>query len=568
MKTQPFAAVAAMVGLLGLACGGDGVGPVDGPTPTIARVSPATGTVGTELAIVGTNFRAGASVTVGGVASTSPDVDADTVIYALVPAGIAVNTALAVSVVNSDGTSATLAAAFTAVPPTLSFVNSATKPSGNVGSTVILEGEAFGDVQGTGAVLFSDGAGGTIAATIANAGDWTNTFIVTTVPQGANDGPVVVQTGTGTSNALPFNVTDAATFSPSTINWTRTTSLPTAMSGHVGLAVPIDDAGGTTVQYVHVTGGRDNSGNGLDQIVYSAIAADGSVGSWTSTAALPSPRAFHAAVVATPFNSKVSGSGRLYVLGGVAAAGQPATTVYVGTLAQNGSVSGWSTTTPLPQPLHSHGAVVFRSAIYVAGGATVGNTPVPTVYRARIDTVGQLGAWEELPALPSARAYHGFVSFGGALYAVGGESAAVAPEELDYTRNDSKFDEVVYVKINLRNGDFAAANWTVNANSLQKRRSKHATLAAGGNLFVSSGLYAAAGTGSSENTYAQILPDGSIGAFAGATGANTLLSEGGLNLFNAAAIGYVDASGVARVMILGGDNVNNPGTPTANVLYY
>jgi hypothetical protein len=66
---------------------------------------------------------------------------------------------------NPGGGEVVLSNAFMAIEPVLSFVNSATKPSGNTGSTVILEGKAFGDLQGQGEVLFSDGAGGTIAAT-------------------------------------------------------------------------------------------------------------------------------------------------------------------------------------------------------------------------------------------------------------------------------------------------------------------------------------------------------------------------------------------------------------------
>ncbi len=45
-------------------------------------------------------------------------------------------------------------------------------------------------------------------------------------------------------------------------------------------------------------------------------------------------------------------------------------------------------------------------------------------------------------------------------------------------------------------------------------------------------------------------------------------SLGGVNLFDHAAIGYVDASGVAHVMIMGGDDVSNQGTRRANVYFY
>ncbi len=59
-----------------------------------------------------------------------------------------------------------------------------------------------------------------------------------------------------------------------------------------------------------------------------------------------------------------------------------------------------------------------------------------------------------------------------------------------------------------------------------------------------------------------------MGEFKGATGDNTLRSVGGVNLFNQAAVSYVDGAGVAHVMILGGDDVNNPGAKVANVIFY
>jgi hypothetical protein len=85
---------------------------------------------------------------------------------------------------------------------------------------------------------------------------------------------------------------------------------------------------------------------------------------------------------------------------------------------------------------------------------------------------------------------------------------------------------------------------------------------------VSSGFYSAADQGSSENTYASINSDGTVGEFNGATGSNTLQSEGDTNLFNQAHISYVDNDGSAHVMIIGGDDVNDPGNKQGDVLYY
>lgn len=541
--------------------GGDPV-----PEPTVTSVSPSEGGIGTEVAIEGDNFEPDAEVEVDGVSATNVEVASENQIFANVPSNIQVQTPVSVTVLNRPDTTGTLDSAYTAIKPELSFVNSATRPSGQVGSTVILDGRAFGDIQGSAEVLFSDGAGGNVSATIEAEEDWTESFIVTTVPDGAESGPVRVETEVAVSDSIPFEVTDGASFSPSNIEWTKTTDLPTAVSGHEASFATIENESDGVDRYVYVTGGRDALGSATDQVLSGRIDQQGDITAWEDTGPLSAPRSFHASVTATPFNSRVDGEGYLYALGGTNEDGRPVPSVSKAPLNADGSVGSWSEEQPLPDSLHSVGAVVFRSAIYVAGGSTNGDQPVSTVYRAPIDTLGNVGTWEEQSALPSARTYHGFVNFGAFLYSVGGETAEVAPDDGDAQDNESKLDEVAYGRVNLRSGE--VESWTVNDNSLGKARSKHSTLASGGYLFVSSGLYSAAGNGSSENTYAQIFSDGSVDEFNGATGSNTLQSEGGTNLFNQAHISYVDSDGVAHVLIIGGDDVNAPGNKQADVLFY
>lgn len=536
------------------------------PEPTVSSVSPSEGGIGTEITIEGSNFVSDASVEVDGVSATNVEVASENRIFANVPSDIEVQAPVSVTVLNRPDTTSTLDSAYTAIKPELSFVNSATRPSGQEGSTVILDGRAFGDLQGAGEVLFSDGSGGSVPAPIESNDDWTERFIVTTVPSGAGDGPVRVETEVAVSDSIPFTVTDGATFSPSEIQWTKTTSLPDPVSGHVASYAQIETETSGIDRYVYVTGGRDTTGSATSQVLSGRIDQQGDIPSWTETGSLPAARAFHAAVTATPFNSRVQGDGFIYTLGGVNDDGEPIRAVSRAPLSADGTVGSWSQAQPLPDSLHSVGAVVFRSAIYVAGGSTNGDQPVSTVYKAPIDTSGNLGAWEQQPALPSPRTYHGFVNFGAFLYSVGGETASVAPDNANAQDNDSKLEEVAYGRVNLRSSE--VESWTINDNSLGKARSKHSALASGGFLFVSSGLYSGAGQGSSENTFAQIFSDGSVDEFNGATGSNTLQSEGGTNLFNQAHLSYVDRDGVAHVMILGGDDVNDPGNKQADVLFY
>ncbi len=534
----------------------------------MSLVEPAVGTVGTELRIVGTNFRTGAAVRVGSLSATGVTVAGGMEVFARVPEGVTVGSTYDVTVRNGDGTDVTFRQAFTAVAPTLSFVNGASKPSGNPGSTVIVEGSAFGDAQGSGRVLFSDGAGGTVEATISSPDDWTDGFILTTVPAAAESGPILVETATGQSESLPFTVTGNATFSPSTIAWTETEGLPVGLSGHGAVYVPVDDDAGTTVQRVYVVGGASNDSVPTGGLHHTVIQADGSVATWDSEADLSTGVTHHAVVAATPFNSKAPDSGYLFVLGGVQEkGGQPVDAVRRIPLNPDGSLGTPEPAGALPAPLHSLGAVIFRSTVYIAGGATTDHEPVATVYRAAIDSLGNLGEWEALDALPEARAHHQFVGFGGFLYAVGGDASAQPVDDANFTQNATKLGTVAAARIDLRSGALANG-WSESPSTLQKARSKHVALAAGGSLFVSSGLYAAAGTGSSENTFAGINSDGSLQSFGGATGSNTLQSVGGVNLFNTRGIAYVDGSGVAHVMVLGGDDVENPGQKSSKVIFY
>jgi N-acetylneuraminic acid mutarotase len=566
IRLRRFASGALLAAVV--ACGGgDSTGP-DGVPTTISAVSPSRGTVGTELTVTGTGFRDGVSVRVGSFVATDVQVASPTTLYAKVPAGVVAGQLYALTVANTGAAASTFAAAFTPVAPTLLYVNGATKPSANSGSTIILEGDAFGDARGAGQVLFSNGAGGTIAATIASPDDWTNTFIITTLPAGAASGSVTVQTATGTSGAVALTIVSNAQFSPSTIQWTRTTTLPVGVSGHAATVATVQGATAAG-NFVYVTGGADDTNAPRTSVWFASVLASGQLATWTNATPLPAGRAFHAMVVATPFNSRVKGTGFVYVIGGATdASGTPSSTIYRAPLAADGNAGAWEALGTLPAALHSTDAVLFRGEIYIAGGSTTGNAPIATVYRARLDSLGALGAWQPMAPLPTARTYHGLAQFGGYLYVFGGESAALSPNDASAASSATRLNEVAYAKLDLRTGAINAAGWVVNSAGLTKSVGKHTAVVAGSNVLVTAGLYNGASTGSSEESYAQLRSDGTVSSFSGATGSHTIASAGGYNLFNHAAMSYLDANGVAHVLVLGGDDVNAPGTKRADVWFY
>jgi hypothetical protein len=319
---------------------------------------------------------------------------------------------------------------------------------------------------------------------------------------------------------------------------------------------------------VYVVGGADSTNAPRDSVLYATVSSTGALGAWTKATVLPAPLAFAAAVVATPGNAPVTGNSYLYVLGGDStASGKPVATVYVGTLAATGAVTSWATTTALPAAVHSCGAVIFNGSVYVAGGSGSGNAPVATVYRAAIQSNGTLGAWQTLTALPFARSYFGFGANGTFLYAFGGDSGTVTPNDSSSLRV-SVISDVVYAQIDVHTGNLTAAGWALNANTLKKAVSKHTAVVAGGNVLITAGLYNGATTGSTEETYAGLNPDGSTSPFNGTTGASTISSAGGGNLFNHAAVGYLDATGAFHMLVVGGDDVNTPTKKHKGVFYY
>ncbi len=444
-------------------------------------------------------------------------------------------------------------------PPVLTSVNGAALPAGPIGSVVVIAGSNFGATQAvaSGVVLFTSGSGLVDTAAINAAADWSATLIVTTVPAGAITGAMQVKTSGGMSDTLHFTVTQQAAFSPSTVSWTALTSLQLGVSGE---AVASTFAQVTPLAYqsqVYVLGGADSTNVPNNQAYYATIASGATLSTWAATTALPQALAFATAVIASPYNSPVAGAGFLYLIGGDStASGKPVSTVYVGTLNAPGGVSGWTTTTPLPAPLHSVGAAIFHGYLYVVGGSGTGNVPVATVYRAKIGATGALGTWQTLPPLPFARSYFGFGLNGTFLYALGGDSATKTPN--DSSISPTAIGDVAYAQIDPRTGNLTAAGWTTSPNKLTKVASKHTAVVAGGAVLVTGGLYNGASTGSTEESYATLNADGTTSSFQGATGSNTIKSAGGGNLFNHAATGYVDASGAFHVIVVGGDDVSSP----------
>lgn len=552
---------------MGLACShNDPTAPTD-QQPVLSSIAPDSGNVGTAVEVHGQHFVKGLSVIFGSKPATKISYISSGHVRAWAPDGLAKGNVYPVTVKNSTSPVSDASKPYRVVAPILTVINGVSRPSGTIGSTVILEGHSFGDLVGKGTVYFT-GAGGPVEAPVTLAENWTNEYIITTVPTGAVDGPVWVSTPTGASNTINFTIAQAATFSPSQINWTQTTSLPYPSEGHGAHFLTID-SGANPGNLVYVTGGTDSTLSARTDVVVGEIDATGNIISWLPATPLSDARVFHATATASPWNALVDTveAGYLYVIGGNNAAGEVQSTVLFTPVAKDRSLTGWSATTPLPVPLHSAGAAILRSWLYVVGGATTGDVPVATAYRAHIDTDGQLGAWQQLASLPAGRAYAPLVQFAGHLYVLGGDTGTSAPES--NTTSSGATKSILTEDIDLRTGLFKNSSWTTSSSSLIKAVTKHSVIVAGGWLLASGGLYGGAANSATEHQYATINVDGTVTSFNGATGSQTIVGgAGGVPFYNHAAITYVDDSGVAHVMIIGGGDVTDAAHPTANCYFY
>ena len=459
-------------------------------------------------------------------------------------------------------------------PPFLGAVNGAVSPGGAVGSQVILGGLNFGSTQGTSQVLFTNSVGGlTVVGTIASPSDWTDQYIVTTVPAGAFSGAVAVQNSGGTSNPFPFSVTASlpnVPFTPSAVSWTAGNSLPAGVSGNAVAFARVRVAGtGSDTGFVYAVGGADNVGAPTSAVYYAAVATNGSLGAWTATTALPHARAFHAAVAATPRNSYAPTPGYVYVLGGVNAGGTTVDTIYRGTLSATGAVTGWTVIQSLPTPLHSLSALIYLGSLYIVGGANNSNGTVPVVYRTAIQTdgtlsIGSAGVWGAQGSLPAPRARLGVGAYRLHLYAIGGDSATLSPND-----SSAASERATVFFGSVSPSSHNVASWT-SAGTLETARSAHTAIIAGGNVLLTGGLYSGAVTGTNERSYAALsATDGTVGTFTAGTG--TIQSLCSCNLFNHAATGYLAGSGSSvtfHVLVVGGDDVKALGTKRAETYTY
>jgi hypothetical protein len=152
-------------------------------------------------------------------------------------------------------------------------------------------------------------------------------------------------------------------------------------SFNTGTVLPVALANGTTFAangYLYYMGGINGSGTTVSATYYTPLnVADGSIGSWTSTTALPSASANFASVVL---------NGNVYII-------RSGTTVSYAPLNSTGAIGTWvSDSNAFPVSYTGVGAVTYNGYIYAMGGynGTAGTTGVYYTSGARTMVAGSL----------------------------------------------------------------------------------------------------------------------------------------------------------------------------------
>lgn len=450
-------------------------------------------------------------------------------------------------------------------PARLDYVDGAIEPILERGATIVIQGYGFGAVQGAGAVRFARLGGGEVAAVVADTTAWSDAAIRVAVPDSAVTGSLTVTAAGGRHLAATVHVVPHVTFAASSLDWQPRTAagFPQAPVG-VALAAAEFPAGAALAITLFAAGGAEPVVNGVD----TSVAPDsgvylthaqpgGDLGAWvrqtdvadpTRSHVLPAPRAFAAAVVATPYNSRFPHTA-FYVLGGIDSAGVPQNTVFAADASSDSVVHPFIPIEALPAPVAGAIAVVRHGHIYVIGGTDSTGRPRQTVFVGRIDPTGHIDGWYTAPALPGPRAYGGGIVLDDRVVAFGGVSDSVPPGG-GLGASPTRLATSDTAPASLISG-FVTGAWAPGAALLPQGRSQFATLDAGNAVLLVGGMYAGAAGNAAETLAADVVGD-SLGPFTAASTVSTIWSQAGGTLVGPAGATWRDADGTRHGIVLGG----------------
>ena len=181
-------------------------------------------------------------------------------------------------------------------------------------------------------------------------------------------------------------------------SWTTSTAIPGPF-GQGSIVV--------TKNRVYLLAGRDNT-SALSLSYTAPINTDGTLGSWATGTSLPGGLyGSHSLII----------KNRVYLLGGYNGSSYVAS-VYVATIATDGTIGAWSTGNNLPASFSSGVVVVTKNRLYLCGG--YGGSYLSSVYTCSVTSDGTLGTWTISTSLPGVIANAQLIATKNRVYIFGG----------------------------------------------------------------------------------------------------------------------------------------------------
>lgn len=200
-------------------------------------------------------------------------------------------------------------------------------------------------------------------------GSWTTT---NALPAGRGMGIVVLLKnklyyigGMSSTSAVTSVVYVTTVASDGTIgSWSTTNSLAVAVSSAQAVV---------TKGRIYVIGGSTafSSTGAVSTVQTATIDADGSIGTWSTTTSLPGTYCQFSAIKT---------NGYIYILGGEDAPSGPVTTVYRCPISADGTLGSWTTTSAMPGSNFGGIAVASNSKVYALGYNTSYSLYVASIY--------------------------------------------------------------------------------------------------------------------------------------------------------------------------------------------
>lgn len=306
--------------------------------------------------------------------------------------------------------------------------------------------------------------------------------------------------------------------------WSQATPLPWA---NAGLSAAYYDG------YLYAVAGVE----GGQSVFYAAVNEDGSLGQWKATASVPNDGG-------NQYGASIAYNGYLYNVGGMGGTidnGYSPVVSYA-KINSDGSLAGWTETTPLPQGVESPAVAAYNGYLYSMGGlyhSDSGYVNVQDVVYAKINNDGSVGPWSSTSFIPNEITYYPATAYqNGYLYSLGG-----------YYGHSSYVSYLSYAKVN---DDGSLGPWTQGDQFPSWWEGFSPVLAKNGYLYslANGGGYPTP----LASIYAKINSDGSVGSW---TQTGSLPNP----------VKYDGVVGTDQYFYLVGGSDPGWGIPTSTVLY-